>query len=56
MTIVVICSVLPLNIYKQMVQDAAFSPIRSIPMLEQWESSGKNILHFLNLLCVFERG
>ena len=25
-------------------------------MLNQWNSSGENILHFLNLLCVFEQG
>ena len=23
-------------------------------MLDQWDSSGKDILHFLSLLCVFE--
>ena len=34
----------------------AFSPIRSFPMLYQWDSSGKNILHFLSFLCVFEWG
>ena len=28
----------------------AFNPIRSFPLPYQWDSSGKNILHFLSLL------
>ena len=53
-TISVIYLVLPLNMYMQMVQNISFSPIRHFLMPYQWDSSGKNILHFLSLLYVFE--
>ena len=45
-TIAIIYSVLPLNVYTQMVQNVCINPLRSVPMLDQWDFSGENIFIF----------